>query len=176
LYRYPDDTLDRLWYVTSSTGANANRTSNAVVTGKYREYVPVSVVQTSFVADSILNGWSYKTGLAADNLSHSYYVVLFFAEVDPRVNASGLRVFDISINGKNFFQGLDVYDLAGLYNAYQVYTINPRGPFSSVVINVTGNPTSAFPPFIAGAEILQLLDDPMALPTSPFDGQSTSGT
>jgi hypothetical protein len=27
-----------------------------------------------------------------------------------------------------------------------------------------------FPPFIAGAEILQLLDDPMTPPTSPVDG------
>jgi hypothetical protein len=158
-----------LWDVKSSTGTNAIRTSTLVVTGRYREYVPVSVVQTSFVADSAA-GWYYNP-IAADSPLHRYYVVLFFAEVDPRVNASGLRVFDLTINGTNFYQGLDVYNGAGgLYAAYEIYTPNPLGPYSSIMINATGTPSSVFPPFIAGAEILQLLDDPMTPPTSPVDG------
>jgi hypothetical protein len=160
LCRYPDDTLDRLWDAKYSTGANAIRTSNTVTGTDSDEYVPVSVVQTSFVADSIANFWSYKPALAADGRPHSYYAVLFFAEVDPRVNASGRRVLDITINGRNFFQGLDVYDQAGLDNSYEIYSPNPLGPYSSVVVNVTGTPTSVFPPFIAGTEILQLLDVP----------------
>jgi hypothetical protein len=140
------------------------------VTGRYAEYVPVSVVQTSFVAGSIA-GWYYKPALAVDGRPHRYYMALFFAEVDPRVNASGLRVFDITLNGEYFYRGLDVYKGAGgLYAAYEIYSPNPLGPYSSILVNATGTPSSVFSPFIAGAEILQLLDDPMAPPTSPVDG------
>jgi hypothetical protein len=169
LYRYPDDTLDRLWDVPSSTGANAIRTSEVIAGATFIEYVPLPVVQTSLVADSIANGWSYKPALA-DSLPHRYYVMLFFAEIDPKVNASGLRVFDISINGDNFSPGVDVYKKMTPYYSYRIYRENPLGPYSSIVISLTGTPTSVFPPFIAGAEILQLLDDPMAAPTSPVDG------
>jgi hypothetical protein len=169
--RYPNDTLDRLWDAKYSTGANAIRTSEPVVLAGYNEYVPVSVVQTSFVADSIASGWSYKPALATDSLPHSYYVVLFFAEIDKSVNASGQRVFNITINGNNFSQGLDVYNQAhGPDVTFTIYSPNPLGPYSSIVINATGSQGSIFPPFIAGAEILQLLDDPMAPPTHPVDG------
>jgi hypothetical protein len=140
------------------------------VGAKFKEYVPLPVVQTSFVADSIASGWSYKPALATDSLPHSYYIVLFFAEVDPRVNASGLRVFNIDINGVNFYRALDVFARAGLYFTDRIYSVNPYGRNSSVVINMTPTPSSMFPPFIAGAEILQLLDDPVAPPTSPVDG------
>jgi hypothetical protein len=130
---------------------------------------PVPVVQTSFIG-TMANGWSYKPVLP-NNRSHSYYVVLFFAEIDPRVNASGLRVFDLTINGGNFYPGLDVYKGAGgLYGSYEIYSPNPLGPYPSIMINGTGSQGSIFPPFIAGTEILQLLDDPMAPPTSATDG------
>jgi hypothetical protein len=135
--------------------------------------VPVSVAQTSLVG-SIAHGWSYNA--TVDGYSHTYYVALFFAEVDPSVNASGLRVFDVTINGESFSQGIDVYYQVGLDKPYEIYTYPGAliGPYSSIVINGTANSTSVFPPFIAGAEILQLLDDPMAPPTHPVDGKKYS--
>jgi hypothetical protein len=100
-----------------------------------------------------------------------YHVELFFAEIDSRVNASGQRVFNITINGENFYPLLDVYERVGLYASEEIYSKYPLGPYTSgVSINATRTSTSAFPPFIAGAEILELLDDPMAPPTSPIDG------
>jgi hypothetical protein len=43
-------------------------------------------------------------------------------------------------------------------------------PYSSIVINGTATPSCTLPPFLTGVEILQLLNDPMAQPTSAFEG------
>jgi hypothetical protein len=126
------------------------------------------VVQTSLVG-SIADGWSYNA--TVEGSPHTYYIALFFAEVDPRVNASGLRVFDVTINGESFSQGVDIFNQVGLEATYEIYTPSALGPYSSIVINGTSNSTSVFPPFIAGAEILQLLDDPIAPPTDSVDGK-----
>jgi hypothetical protein len=156
-----------LW--ATSYGGDANRTSEAVLV-RNCDYVPVAVVQTSYVARSI-SGWHYQPTLAADSRPHKYFLALLFAEIDPRVNAPGQRVFDLTLNGITVYQGFDVYsESKGLYVAREIYAVEPYGPYSSIVINATGTTTSLFPPFLAGLEILQLLDDPMAPPTSATDG------
>ena len=135
------------------------------------ELPPVSVVQTSYVAPSNA-GFSY---IQTDNLagtSYRCYLELYFAELDSRVNASGLRVFDIAINGDSYFTGLDVYDKVGPNRAFGLYSPKPQGPYSDhLLINVTSTPSSVYPPFIAAAEILQLFDNPMVPSTSSVDSK-----
>jgi hypothetical protein len=79
-------------------------------------------------------------------------------------------VFDIILNGRIVYQGLDVYGQVGALAADAIYSPDPLGPYSFINFTASGTLTSIYPPFIAGAEILQLLDDPMASPTSPVDG------
>ena len=99
-------------------------------------------------------------------------MALYFAEVDSRVNASGLRVFDIWVNGGSFFSNVDVYNSVRSYSAYEIYSSKPQGPYSDhILINVTSTPSSVYPPFIAALEILQVLDNPMVSATSLVDSK-----
>ena len=135
------------------------------------DFPPISVVQTSYVATSNAGFYLNLTYNLAGT-SYQYYVALYFAEVDPRVNASGLRVFDVWINGKLFYAGIDVYKEVRLYAVSEIYTISPVGPYSDyILINVTSASSSVYPPFIAAAEVLQLFDNPMAPATSSIDSK-----
>ena len=135
------------------------------------DFPPVSVVQTSYVATSNAGFyWNLTYNLAGT--SNQYYVALYFAEVDSRVNASGLRVFDVWINGRLFYAGIDVYKGVRLYAVSEFYTVSPVGPYSDyILINVTSTSSSVFPPFIAAAEVLQLFDNPIVPPTSSIDSK-----
>ena len=132
---------------------------------------PVSVLQTSFVA-STNAGFYYNLTRNLAGTSYRCYLELYFAELDSRVNVSGLRVFDMSINGRPVFLNLDVYKQVGLYRGYEIYSPKPQGPYSDhLLINVTSTPSSVYPPFIAAAEILQLFDNPMVPSTSSVDSK-----
>ena len=167
--RYPDDSLDRLW-VTDRTQPTI-QSSVPVDVERLDDSPPVSVVQTSYVASSNAGFYLNLTYNMAGT-SYLYYVAFYFAEVDAHVNASGLRVFDIWVNGRSFSSNVDVYNKVGLYSAYEVYSPKPLGPYSNyVLINVTSTPSSVYPPFISAAEILQLFDNPMLPPTSSVDSK-----
>ena len=154
------------------TADTTNQTSQAVVVAGVADSPPVSVLQTSFVAPSAA-GLYYNRSTHPEGSAYKYHIALYFAELDPRVNASGLRVFDVSINGKSFSKGIDVYAVVGLYAVCEIYSTVPVGPFSDyVLINLTSTAGSLFPPFIAAAEILQLVQNPMVPPTSSVDSKS----
>ena len=166
--RYPDDSLDRLW--STNTADPTIQTNLPVVVG-LRDSPPVSVLQTSYVASSNA-GFYYNLTRNLAGTSYQYYVAFYFAELDSRVNASGLRVFDMSINGRPVFLNLDVYKQVGLYRGYEIYSPKPQGPYSDyILINATSPPTSIYTPFIAAAEILQVLDNPMVPATYPVDSK-----
>ena len=146
-------------------------TSQTVATDELADSPPVSVLQTSYVAASNI-GFYINQPVDPTGTSYHYYVAFYFAEVDSRVNASGLRVFDIWVNKKSFFSDVDVYNRVGLYSAYEVYSPKPQGPYSDyILINVTSTPSSVYPPFISAFEILQLFDNPMLPPTSSIDSK-----
>lgn len=136
---------------------------------------PVSVMQTSWMATGSSLVFNLSSTLPL-NASRLYYISLYFAEIDPStVNASGLRVFDVSINGIPFFAGADVYAEAGPSNAAGIYTFVPRGPlFDYVLINMTATASSVYPPFVAASELLQLFDNPMVPATSSVDGNQST--
>ena len=103
-----------------------------------------------------------------------YYMAFWFVELDPRVDAPGLRVFNLSSNGHLLKSGIDIFArMNGLYIGYQIYTADPHGPYEdNVLIEAYTAPTSLYPASIAGAEVLQLFDNPMnaTTPTSSLDG------
>ena len=138
-----------------------------------RDSPPVSVLQTSYVASSNA-GFYYNLTYNLAGTSYQYYVAFYFAELDSRVNASRLRVFNISINGNSYYSDIDVYDEVGLYRAFEIYSSTPQGPYADyVLIEVTSTSSSVYPPFMAAAEILQLFDNPMAPATSSVDSKLT---
>ena len=139
------------------------------------DFPPISVVQTSYVATSNAGFYLNLTYNLAGT-SYQYYVALYFAEVDPRVNASGLRVFDIWTNSDIFYTGLDIYFDTYRYGTDVVYTPNPWGPYSDyILIRMTSTLSSVYPPIIAAAEILQLFDNPMLPATSSVDSKLLFG-
>ena len=162
--------MDRVWF--TFVDSPTNRTSDPVGVAGLPDSPPLSVVQTSWTGTdkSLL---VYNLSTTPPGIAYRYYISLFFAELDPNVNASGLRVFDVSINGKSFSKGIDVYAVVGLYAVCEIYSTVPVGPFSDyVLINLTSTAGSLFPPFIAAAEILQLVQNPMVPPTSSVDSKS----
>ena len=167
--RYPDDTLDRLWY-TEKTGPT-NQTSLMIV-DRLADSLPLPVVQTSYAAPTAAGFFVNFTDGLDTTTSYYYYLALFFAEIDPRVNASGLRVFDVTINESPFYPGYDVYAEVGQYTVSEIYSSRQLGPYTDhVLINFTSTPTSVYPPFISAAEILQLFDNPMVPTTSSVDSK-----
>ena len=133
---------------------------------------PLPVVQTSYAAPTAAGFFvNFTAGL--DTTTHYYYyLALFFAEIDPRVNASGLRVFDVTINGSPFYRNFDVYANVGQYTVSELYSSKQLGPYTDhVLINATSTPSSVYPPFIAALEILQVLDNPMVSATSLVDSK-----
>ena len=136
-----------------------------------QDYPPMTIAQTSSIGlDITIN----VTGITMEG-NHKYYMALFFAEIDSRVNASGQRVLDVTLNGDPFAEDLDIYafDNQGLYNGLEVYSVTPSGPYSdNIIIEAKPKSNSSYPASIAGVEVFQLFDNPMnaTTPTSSSSG------
>ena len=128
-------------------------------------------MQTGLIIEN--NGLTSLSYSGSTAITYNYMVSLFFVELDPRVNASGLRVFDATINGSPLLRGIDVYASAGADNAYEIMSDaqKPFGPYADpvLIINLTSTPSSQYPPSIAAAEILQLFDEIMLSATIEAD-------
>ena len=134
---------------------------------------PMAVMQTSFNSTGFTVNFSNAFNVLTVSTiagSHKYFV----AEIHPRVNASGERVFDVTVNGNSFVEGVDIYAQAGgLYQGFEQYSKEPLGPYSdNIILGVKAKSYSSYPASIAGVEVLQLFDNPMnaTTPTSTSDG------
>mgnify|MGYP000364903311 CR=1 FL=1 len=183
--RYPDDIVDRLWWRFEDNATYITQTSETVDTSTISDPVPEDVMQTNFVSDSglIITDVSQASDvLTTSTVSglHSYCVTLWFAELDPRVYASGQRVFDLTVNNEPFYTGLDIYNEAsGLYKTVEIHTKTDRalGPYQdSIIIQAQSTPNSTYSPTMAGYEVLQLFDNAMnaTAPTPSSDGILTT--
>ena len=129
------------------------------------EYPSMAVMQTNFIATDIVINLpeDFRDILTTSTAtgSHEYFVALFLAalflaEIDPRVNASGQRVFDVTVNGDMFVEGMDIYDQT-LGPTHWVRTRD------NIKIEAKIRSNSLYPVSIAGAEVLQLFHNPMNL-------------
>ena len=175
--RYPDDTIDRFWWRYANEPTNVIQTTQDVRVN-IDDSPPDAVLQTNFVARNItVNLTRASNVLSTSTMAgrHKYYVALFLAEIDPRVNASGQRVFDVTVNGNTFKKDVDIYANISLYRGieYHTKTSIPMGPISNnIIIEARAKSNSSYPASIAGVEVLQLFDNPMnaTTPTSSSDG------
>ena len=172
--RYPDDTIDRFWWRYANEPTNVIQTTQDVGVNKIADYPPMAVMQTSVIGRDITVDFSeFPDVLTTSTMagSHKYFLAMFFAEIDPRVNASGQRVFNITVNDDLFVNGMDIYDQApGLYNGLQHNTVATYS--NDIIIVATTGSNSLYPASIAGFEVLQLFDHSMnaTTPTSSSDG------
>ena len=175
--RYPDDTIDRFWWRYANEPTNVIQTTQDVRVN-IDDSPPDAVLQTNFVARNItVNLTRASNVLSTSTMAgrHKYYMALFYAEIDPRVNDSGQRVFDVTVNGDPFGEGMDIYGYKnqGLYRGLEHYSNESLGPYSdNIIIEATAKSNSPYSASIAGFEVMQLFDNPMnaTTPTSASDG------
>ena len=118
---------------------------------------PQAVMQTNHIGRN--GSIVHRINISTFSDGSTYYVLLCFVELDPRVNATGLRVFNLSINGVSLSYGLDIYQRVGLNRGYVIYAnISLVTNANVMLVEARSAPTSLYPPTIAGVEILQLLD------------------
>ena len=176
--RYPDDTIDRFWWRLTNDRNSVIQTTQDVGVNKIADYPPMAVMQTSVIGRDITVDFSeFPDVLTTSTMAgrHKYYMALFYAEIDPRVNDSGQRVFDVTVNGNTFKKDVDIYANISLYRGieYHTKTSIPMGPISNnIIIEARAKSNSSYPASIAGVEVLQLFDNPMnaTTPTSSSDG------
>ena len=68
------------------------------------EYPPMAVMQTSFIGTDITVDLTEAHNVLTTSTmagSHKYYMAMFYAEIDPHINASGQRVFEKHLHEKH---------------------------------------------------------------------------
>ena len=143
---------------------------------------PLTVVQSILVAKNINYTISPSSTISpltrtTTTGQHNYSVMLYFFEFNKAVvNRSGLRAFNLTLSiGRSALidqQTLDIFSLVGVNKLWEVSTGDaPVGPYSGDInIQIVTLPTSQLSASIAGAEVLQLLSNPMLTPTASSDG------
>ncbi|XP_050375061.1 receptor-like protein 4 [Argentina anserina] len=128
----------------SSPVRTISTTNSISHTGDAPNYFPMKLYQSAITADG--------DGVLTYNLNVDakldYLLWFHFAEIDPKMNKVGDRVFDIIINDKNVTR-VDIYKEVGSFRAYTWhYTVKN---LSSVHLNVTLK-AAAGSPIISGLE------------------------
>ncbi|KAH7365382.1 hypothetical protein KP509_18G024400 [Ceratopteris richardii] len=145
--RYPNDTLDRYWISYNTSDSNLNSTEASIDMRFVAEQLPEKILQTAFTVGPYFTlNW---TGL---EVGSKYYVQFYFAEINPLVNASGMRVFNIFANVENLTTPVDVFGQVGANSAFSVPAVVDPDATGSVLFNFTPVANSMFPPFLAAAE------------------------
>ena len=178
--RYPDDILDRLWWRGMDPTSNVYATDRSV-TIRNSDLPPQKVMSSNYLEDA----YGYSLDMSSDSRilttstlkgSHYYYLMAWFAEIDPNVNASGQRVFSLMVNGDKGYKSLDIFGRVGSFSSFEIYTGSdlPLGPYTDKFI-IRGNSTFiiSYPPTLAAVELLQRFDNRMDVqPTSSTDGRA----
>ena len=182
--RYPDDIYDRVWYRSTLTPESSlfQSTPDLIDIGNSKGQPPLTVVQSILVAKNINYTISPSSTISpltrtTTTGQHNYSVMLYFFEFNKAVvNRSGLRAFNLTLSiGRSALidqQTLDIFSLVGVNKLWEVSTGDaPVGPYSGDInIQIVTLPTSQLSASIAGAEVLQLLSNPMLTPTASSDG------
>ena len=180
--RFPDDTMDRLWWINQALNVHTVASDGPVQVAGLSGLPPQAVMQSNWVGSTNISYDVSKQQYTLNNGtllgSHSYYVVLWLFESDSHCNGTGKRVFDVTINQQLFHRAVDIFKLAS--SLYKGIEINPNssiplGPYmDNIVINATQALSgSLYSPAIAAVEVLQLFHNHMndTSPTSATDGQ-----
>lgn len=144
IFRFPEDKFDRFWQPFGD-GTEAIKSSQDVPVDNFWNLPPPSIFGTALTANQPRPVELYWPLFSLPNAS--YYVALYFA--DPSSGSS--RVFDVSINGINFYQSLNVTSAGASVFATQ-WTLS-----GWTKLTLTPTIGSSLPPLVNGGEIFSIL-------------------
>ncbi|KAH7427993.1 hypothetical protein KP509_10G070600 [Ceratopteris richardii] len=152
--RYPNDQFDRLWLNVAAEARNVRVTESSINVDDFytNENPPVQVMQSALIGDPDIV-LPYH-GL---DPNAKYFVEFYFAEIDPAVNASRQRSFNIYANGdlQNSNGAIDVFGTTGAYAAFTQYFVVGPTAKGDISFNFTVTNTSLYPAYLAGAELFK---------------------
>ncbi|KAH7365286.1 hypothetical protein KP509_18G018800 [Ceratopteris richardii] len=161
--RFPDDTLDRYWTSHEVPDSSLNATQKTInMSTDSIDQIPEKILQTTFTHfRTIKSTW--------DDLQVNavYYVQFYFSEIEPLVNTSGMRAFNIFANGDLLStEGpIDVFARVGANAAYSYRKSVMSNATGDIVFNFSALANSTFPPFLAAAELFELRQNDALTPT-----------
>ncbi|MCO5558474.1 hypothetical protein L7F22_012058 [Adiantum nelumboides] len=146
--RYPSDPLDRLWLSYIAEAGYMNTTEATIDTDQIYK-PPAQIFQTAYVGKSYIT-LNYTTL----DPKVKYLAEFYFVEIDPAVNSSGLRVFNIYANGDlmSTAAAIDVYARVGANAAFGYPVAVSPNADGVVTFNFSSMTTSTYPPYLAAAE------------------------
>ena len=171
-----------MWYTTASIPDGLSQaTAKLIEINNSSGLPPLSVVQSIVTARNInytISPSSTTSPLTRTTTTgqHNYSVMLYFCEFNKAVvTQPGKRVFNLTVSiGSSALiaQTLDIFSLVGVNTLLEVSTgAAPVGPYTGDInIQLVTLPSSQLSGSIAGAEVLQLLSNPMLTPTASSDG------
>lgn len=134
-----------------ATGNRTKGTANTIVmrnptipTG-----TPMRIFQTARTTSGPTLQWSRSVEPG------TYEVRLYFAEIDPNVQATGLREFDVTINGQKVLSRLDIFAATGGYTGSVRSFVVPSA--GSITVSFTGVKGQ---PLVSGIEVLGYVPPP----------------
>nr|PNR58102.1 hypothetical protein PHYPA_005097 [Physcomitrium patens] len=130
IVRYPDDPFDRIWLGENAPGTTIN-TTQPVAPGSASNKPPMAVMMSA----KLLRGSQYPPWLA----NVDYYVVLYFAEIDARMNSTSRR-FDVSLDSKPWVVDFSILLASGSSGLFTTLQVEKTYAAIAQVTNLTFNP------------------------------------
>eukprot|EP00250_Pteridium_aquilinum_P022091 c25299_g1_i1 orf=112-3003(-) len=168
--RYTTGPKGRFWVpIISNQPGLVNKTA-AIDTSTAQDMPPANVLQTA-----IRGGTNDPRGfpIIFHNVVENaeYYCVFYFAEINPAVNATGLRIFNIKLNGQPMALNEKPIDVFAVVGANAAYEFQAPPTLSTTALNFTFSPTSTsvFPPFLAAAEVFYEINSTISTGSFPND-------
>lgn len=158
---YPDDEYNRYWAPFADANDPAVESHSPISPGDFWNLPPAKALRAG-----VTTSRGKKLSLQwppAELPAATYYVALYFQ--DPRTASPySWRVFDVDVNGKEFFRGLNA-SAAGV----MIYS-NMMQLSGKTEILLTPNNTSPVGPLINAGEIYQIV--PLGGKTATRDGMA----
>ncbi|KAH7295500.1 hypothetical protein KP509_27G052200 [Ceratopteris richardii] len=126
------------------------------------DQIPEKLLQTSLTGSR-----DFTVSRSNLEVNAVHYVQFHFAEIDPLVNSSGMRVFNIFANDVLLSTDgpIDVFNSVGANTAYSYRYVLKSNASGVVVFTFTSIASSTFPPSVAAAELFEVRQIDALTPT-----------
>ncbi|KAJ4981906.1 hypothetical protein NE237_032743 [Protea cynaroides] len=147
---------DRFWSPVSTFGQDSDQaisTENSIKKASVSpNYYPEKLYQTALVSTDSQSNLSYSMDV---DPTRNYSIWLHFAEIDPRIQGEGQRVFDILINGDIAFKDVDIIQLSG--DTYAALLLNKTIAVNGRTLTITLHPTKGNHAIINAIEVFEVI-------------------
>lgn len=148
--RYPDDPNDRIWVPATNLNPDIYPILNANISiDNVTTTVPLKVLQTGLTHSDRLE--FYHNNI--DPGDNTYYIFLYFLELNDSVQTVGQRVFDIYINGDKKEERFDILAGGSKYKEVGV-NVTANGYLNLTLVKASNG--LEFGPICNGYEILKM--------------------